>query len=227
MTRKINFLILCLLASLSVCGQENKREWYLNASINAYVPGGNSDKSIFPVLGYNRNTSPKLLLGGVGTGASLWSPVSRDLSLKVYTNISKHTYWDEPLMIKDAGGASNGIYNGWSSDYVLGVGATIHYNLAGRLSVGAGAGTHVLIASLSGLPEIYGYGVEIEKSIVLNHYYKRILPVVPLEVSYKLRNALINLRYDLSPLNRLKGQLGKSKSERYGILALEVGFRLR
>ena len=85
----------------------------------------------------------------------------------------------------------------------------------------------MLIASLSGLPEIYGYGVEIEKSIVLNHYYKRILPVVPLEVSYKLRNALINLRYDLSPLNRLKGQLGKSKSERYGILALEVGFRLR
>jgi len=227
MMSRISLLIALLLVCLTASAQESTTEWFLNANVNAYIPGGKSAKSVFPVLGYNRNTSPKLLLGGVGAGAFLWRPVSEDLHLKVYGTISKLSYWDDPVIITNGVGAYSGTLQNWSSDYVLGIGGIIHYNLANRLLVGAGLGTQTFLISLSRMPEMYGYGNPAEPSIAINRYYKRILPVVPFEIAYKMEKMLINLRYDLGLLNCLKGELGKNKSEKFGVITLEVGFKLK
>lgn len=211
---------------ISTYAQKKAAEWFVNGSVNCYIPGKSSGKSVFPILGYNKNTSPKLLLGGLGVGVSLWAPAAKDLYIKSYANLTKMTYWDDQVQIRDAVGLYMGNYQAWSSDYALNLGGLIHYSMIDRLSLGAGIGLQGMIASLSRMPEMYGYGLEVEPSFVVNRYYKRILPVVPLELSYKLDKMVVNLRYDIGLLNKFKGDLGKSKSEKFGVLALEVGFKL-
>ncbi len=55
---------------------------------------------------------------------------------------------------------------------------TIIWSTALRL--GAGVGAQVLLASFSRTPDIYGYGGTNGKTFITNHYYKTVLPVVPL-----------------------------------------------
>lgn len=227
MMQSFYLTILFTLASLPVFAQQNNWEWFLNANINAYLPGRNSAKSVFPVLGYNRNTSPKIMLGGVGTGFFIWKPVAKDVHLKTYANLSKLTYWDDPVVITTGSGMYNGTLNNWSSDYVLGIGGIVHYDFAPHLSIGAGLGTQFLLISLSRMPEMNGYGLAVEPSIVINHYYKTLLPIIPLEIAYKLKRMMISLRYDTGILNKLRGDLGKNKSEKFGVLGLDVAVKLR
>ena len=226
MIRNFYLSIIFLLASLPVFAQQNAQEWFVNANINTYLPGKNSAKSVFPVLGYNRNTSPKIMLGGVGTGIFTWKLVAKDIHLKTYANLSKLTYWDDPIEITTATGMYNGTLHHWSSDYVLGIGGILHYDIAPHLSIGAGLGAQVLLISVSRMPEMNGYGQAVEPSIVINHYYKTVLPVVPLEIAYKLKSMMIGIRYDTGMLNKLKGDLGKNKSEKFGVLGLDVAFRV-
>jgi hypothetical protein len=227
MTLQTNLTVAFILAALCVFGQGKTAEIHVNANVNLYLPRAGATKSLYPVLGYNRNTKPKILLGGVGIGASLWTALANDLNLKLHTNISKLTYWDEPVTIRNAVGLYNGSYQAGSSDYIFATGGTLHYTLANRFSIGAGLGTQILLVSLSRMPEMYGYGLPVEPSIVVNRYYKTVLPVLPLEISYKLKNLMFNIRYDLGLLNRLKGDLGKSKSDKFDLLIFELAFALK
>ncbi|MCE7044320.1 hypothetical protein [Dyadobacter sp. CY312] len=226
MTRQITLLIIFTLSFFNLTAQEKPMEWYVNASVNCYIPTAGSAKSVFPVLGYNKDTSPKLLIGGVGTSVSVIIPIGKGLHLKPYANLQKLTYWDDPIDIRDGAGAYMGNFQSWSSDYTVGLGTLIHYDLVNRLSLGAGLGLQAMVVSISRMPDTYGYGVPVESSFVVNRYYKRLVPMVPLEISYKLDRMSLNLRYDVGLLNKLKGNLGKSKSEKFGVLALEVGFKI-
>ena len=86
--------------------QSRKTEWYVTANGNFYMPVGNRSKGMYPILGYDKNSSPKILLGGVGTGAALLKPLNKDFSFKAQANLSKHTYWDELLMMRDYVGSN-------------------------------------------------------------------------------------------------------------------------
>lgn len=215
-----------LLLALHGNARQASNEWFLNANINVYIPGGDSRKSIYPVLGYNRKTTPKVLLGGVGTGAFLLRPISSDFHLKAHGYLSKISYWDEPVELKGVKGEDVAVFQAGGSDYLAGINGLVHYHLADRLSLGAGVGMQVLLASFARTPDIYGYGEPTGKSFIANHYYKRILPVVPVELSYRFPRTVINLRYDIGPFNRIRGDLAKAKNERYDVLSLEVGFKL-
>lgn len=227
MTRRIMIWASALLFALQANAQETPNEWFLNANINIQIPGGNSQKSVYPVLAYNRDTDPKFLLGGVGAGAFLLKPLSSDLHLKAHGYLSKISYWDDPVELKSPVGDNIGVYQAGGSDYVAGINGLVHYHLANRLSLGTGLGAQVLLVSFSRTPAIYGYGEPTDKSFITNHHYKTIRPVIPVELSYRLPKVVLNLRYDIGPFNRIKGDLGKVSKERADVLSLEVGFKLK
>ena len=226
MTTRVILWAAALFFALDANAQQVSNEWFLNANINLHIPGGRSQKSVYPVLGYNKNSDPKFLLGGVGVGGFLLRPVSHDFHLKAHGYLSKISYWDDPIELKSVLGENVGVYQAGGSDYVAGINGLIHYHLADRLSLGAGLGAQVLLASFSRTPGIYGYGEPTEKSSITNHHYKTVLPVVPIELAYRFPKMVINLRYDIGPFNRIRGDLGKAKTERYDVLSLEVGFKL-
>ncbi|GGM94204.1 hypothetical protein GCM10010967_29260 [Dyadobacter beijingensis] len=227
MTCRIIIWASALLLALHVNAQEASTEWFLDANANLHIPGGGSKKSVYPVLAYNKNTDPKFLLGGIGFGAFMLRPLSADFHLKAHGYLSKVSYWDDPVELKSAVGEDVGIFQAGGSDYLAGLNGLIHYHLADHLSLGAGAGLQVLLASFSRTPAIYGYGLPTEKSFISNHHYKTFLPVIPVELSYRFPRTVINLRYDIGVLNRIKGDLGKAKNERFDVLSLEVGFKLK
>lgn len=227
MTSRIIIWASALLFALQAQAQEASRAWFLNANVNIHIPGGDSKKSVYPVLGFNKDSDSKILLGGVGFGGFVLQPLSRDFHLKAHGYISKISYWDDAVEMRGVVAEYTGIYQSGGSDYVAGLNALLHYHLAGRLSVGAGLGGQVLLASLSRTPALYGYGEPTGKSVIVNHYYKPVVPVVPVELSYRFPRLVINLRYDIGPFNRVRGDLAKVKDEKSNVLSLEVGFRLK
>lgn len=225
--RPLLFFCLIFLTNSALC-QDKSPEWYLTASTNGYLPRSGSSKSTFPVIGYNRDVSPKFLVGGFGIGATVRKPLTSELHIQGKVNFSRQVYWEEPMPMQDLIGATITFGQMASPDYVLNIGATAHYHLSPKLYVGTGLGTQVMLLSLSRTPEVILYGYEPTKSkLIINNYYKRFTPVLPLEISYLLKNTLINLRYDLGLTGRLKGELGKSTKERFSLLTLEVGFKLK
>lgn len=227
MIRKLLFVALLIFTLGEVKAQRAGIDWYINASVNCYIPTGDSEKSVFPVLGYNKDTSPKLLTGGVGVGVAAWTPVANNFYLKPYLNLSKLTYWDDPVALRDPVGNSMGYYQAWSSDYTVNPGIVAHYELASQFTVGAGIAAHVMAVSLIRLPDAEGYyGTVTKGGLSAAKHYKRVNPVMPLELTYRLNKLMLNLRYEVGLLNKLKGDLGMSTSEKFDVLALEIGFKL-
>jgi hypothetical protein len=227
MIRKLILVTFLIFIFGNIKAQDAGIDWYINTSINCYIPTGDSEKSVFPVIGFNKNTSPKVLLGGIGFGIAAWVPVSNHIYLKPYLNLSKLTYWDDPMPIRDPVSNAMGHYQSWSSDYTVNPGIVVHYELGNQFSVGTGIAAHVMAVSLIRLPDAEAYyGTVKPGGLSMAKNYKRINPVVPLEASYRLNQLMLNLRYEMGLLNKLRGDLGKSTSEKFGVFALEVGFKL-
>lgn len=218
-----------LLALLTLCapafGQQTGIQWFITPNVNLYLPMGNPYKGTYPVLWYDKNTSPKVLIGGFGVGVSALKPSGEKVTLKGQANLSKHTYWDEPIVITDQNGGPITDYVAGSSDYTLGITATAHYQFTDRFSVGTGLGSQVLLVSVVRLPPNYFTGPD-EEQTGTSRYYKRVLPMLPVEVSLKLEKVLFNVRYEHGLLNRIKGELAQYKTDRFGLLTFEFGFRL-
>jgi hypothetical protein len=53
------------------------------------------------------------------------------------------------------------------------------------------------------------------------------MPILPIEMSLKINKVLLNLRYEYSLLNKIKGDLADYKTERYGIVSLEIGYKIK
>lgn len=217
-----------VLTFLAFCGpafgQQTGIQWFLAPSLNLYLPVNTPGKGVYPVLWFDSQTSPKVLIGGIGVGVSALKPYGGKLTLKGQANVSKHTYWDEPFVITDENGGPIRDFQSASSDYTLGIAATAHYQFTGGFSAGTGLGSRVLLVSLTRLPPDYFAGTE-DRQLAANRYYKRLVPVVPVELSLKSERMLFNLRYEHGLLNRLKRELSEYKTDRFGLLTFEVGFR--
>jgi hypothetical protein len=198
-------------------------EYYLTVNGNLYLPFKNPQKGIYPILGYDKGTDAKVLIGGWGAGIAACQPIKRKLNLKGEVNLSKHTYWDEPVTFSNESGSALGPFVAGSSDYAIGITATAQYFFTNKLAIGTGVGSQLLLVSLSRLPKIY----DSEKLIAVNRYYKPIMPTWPVELSYKLQKKLFNVRYEHGLVNRLKGDLKRVKNDRYGLLSFEVGFKIK
>jgi hypothetical protein len=82
-----------------------------------------------------------------------------------------------------------------------------------------------LLVSLTRLPPNYFTGPD-EEQVAAIRYYKRMVPMLPVELSLKREKVLFNVRYEHGLLNRLKRPLADYQTDRFGLLTFEVGFRL-
>ncbi len=222
---RYGLVLILLTVAVPAFGQQKSIQWFISPNVNLYLPVGTPHKGTYPVLWYDKETSPKVLIGGFGVGASALKPYGEKLTLKGQANLSKHTYWDEPLELTDDNGSPIRRYGSASSDYSLGLTATGHYQFSERFSAGTGLGGQVLLVALTRLPPNYITGPDEGQTATLR-YYKRVLPVVPVELSLKLRKLLFNVRYEHGLLNRLKRPLAEYQTDRFGLLTFEVGFGL-
>jgi hypothetical protein len=207
--------------SLQLMGQDNNIEYFITISVNHYIPGNKSEKGMYPILWYDKSTIPKFMVGGFGAGVTAVKPYRERISLVGQFNISRHTYWDEPIDLRDANNQPLGELSSVTSDYAFHLLATVHYSLSEKFSAGAGLGAQVQFLSSSRMT------VFNEKFVVKNNHYKTIMPVLPLELSYRWPNTIVNLRYEYGLLDRYKKDLAAYKTDRYGILTFEVGFRIK
>ncbi|MCE7061600.1 hypothetical protein [Dyadobacter sp. CY343] len=217
---------LFLTSGFDSLSQTKSTTWYATANGNFYMPVGNRSKGIYPIVGYDKKTSPKILLGGVGFGAAMLKPLSKDFSFKAQTNFSKHTYWEEELMMRDYVASSIGYFQSGSSDYGLGLAAMIHYFPVESFSIGAGISAQATVISFSRTPGMY-LGAEIDPGFVVNRYYKAVVPMVPVELSYKVNRLLFNVRYEAGFTNRIKGELARYKTDKFSLLTFELGFLIK
>lgn len=223
--RHYAFVLALLTFAAPAFGQQTGIQWFIAPNVNLYLPIGTPYKGVYPVLWYDKETTPKVLIGGFGVGVSALKPYGEKLTLKGQANLSKHTYWDEPLMLTDENGSPVRDYLAASSDYTLGMTVTGHYQFTGGFSAGTGLGGQVLLVSLVRLPPNYITGPD-EEQVATSRYYKRLVPMLPVELSLKLEKILFNVRYEHGLLNRLKKPLADYQTDRFGLLTFEVGFRL-
>ena len=216
------FVCSLLLLTIQAVGQTADYEYFVTVNGNLYLPVNTPEKGVYPILGYDKETDSKVLIGGMGLGFSAFKQIKNKFSLKGQANLSKHTYWDTPTWLVDDMGNPLNLFASGSSDYAIGLTASINYNLTRRLSVGTGLGGQILLISLSRLPQVY----DSKKLIAVNNYYKRFMPVLPVELSYKSDKKIFNIRYEYGLLNRLKGDLKSFKDDKFGMLFFEIGFRI-
>jgi hypothetical protein len=190
--------------------------------VNEYIPGKKSEKGMYPILWYDKSTIPKFMVGGFGAGVTAVKPYRERIGLVGQFNISRHTYWDEPIDLRDANNQPLGELSSVTSDYAFHLLATARYSLSEQFSAGAGLGVQVQFLSSSRMTTLAD-----QKIVVRNNHHKTIMPVLPLELSYRWPNTIVNLRYEYGLLNRYKKDLAAYKTDRYGILTFEVGFRIK
>ncbi|CAN5412597.1 hypothetical protein BH23BAC1_BH23BAC1_34050 [soil metagenome] len=221
---KIFGYIICFafINSVQTLAQSLDKEYFFSINGNLYIPINDKDKGVYPIVGFDKDADSKMLIGGIGVGISALNPVHHKINLKWQVNLSKHTYWDKPAYFYDAYGNAMGEFLGGSTDYSFGLTVLAHFRLKNKFSLGTGVGGQFLLISLSRVPTI----LDSQKSIVKNHHYRPILPTLPVEVSYKLKNKLFNIRYEHGLLNRVKGELGEIKNVRNGIIYFEIGFKI-
>jgi len=220
--RNYYILLLLLFISFKSFSQTSATEYFITVNGNLYIPIKNPAKGIYPILWYDKETNPKLLIGGLGVGLSAFRPLENKVSLKGGVNISKHTYWDEPIQLVDAGGNNMQLFVAGSSDLAVGITATAHYFLTEKISFGTGLGGQILLATLSRLAEFN----DSRSSIGVHHYYKRLMPTLPFEVSFKAKKTLFNIRYEYGLLNRYKKDIAAYKKDKFSLLSFEVGLKL-
>lgn len=223
--------VFSVLFSLFLCTSyllhaQEEFEYFISLNGNLYV-SRNSEKGMYPILGYDKEVKPKLLIGGFGLGIAAFKKVMPKLTLKAQANLSRSVYWESfvytngPLQsdIIGVGSAS-------STDYTLGITATPHYQLNKMFSVGTGIGVQALLISALYTRDNFP-NVDHERFVGYNRFYKTFMPVVPIEFSLKINKVLVNVRYEHGLLNRLKKDIAEYKNDRYGLLFFEVGYRIR
>jgi hypothetical protein len=204
--------LLIILVSQTGFSQNEKASWYANLSVNRYT-ASNLIKD-----GANRF--------GIGLGASVVKPVKENLFLKHQGNVSFNTYSDHIITFTDPNGIPIVDSAPSTIDFVVGLSSTINYSLAKDFSIGTGLGFRTLLSSKSTYTPIYSNGTSTQLETV-NSYYKPIMPVVPIEMSLKINKVLLNLRYEYSILNKIRGDLSDYVTQRYGIVSVEVGYKIR
>ena len=225
MKKILQFSLLFFGISYSVFAQKNKMDWFITANANLYLPVNNPQKTPYPIFWYDGNETPKIKIGGFGIGVGVFKELREKVSLKGQANFSKHAYYSDPLEFRDFNGISLFSIFPRTADYTMGLTATLHYFLSPRFSVGTGLGGQFLFYSITTLPKKqYFYDKELK---IYNHQYKPFLPTLPVELSLKFEKTFFCIRYEYGLLNRIKGDLSKYETDKYGLLTFEMGFRFK
>jgi hypothetical protein len=219
------FTIMAWVISIPTFPQESGFEYFVVLNANLYLPGSPGNKGVYPILWYDQTTKPKVLIGGFGAGFSVFRSLTENLGLKAQANLSRHTYWDEPIELRGDQNEPLGEFTFGSSDYAIGLTSTLHYYFSKKLSIGTGLGAQLFTLTLSRTPKFEGFELT-RGDITMNHYYKTFLPVLPVELSLKAKRLLFNIRYEHGLSNRYKHDLARYNKDTFSLLYFELGFRI-
>jgi|GEM_PF-4745704 len=208
--KKFFYILICIIESQTTFAQSEKPSWYANINMNTYLPSQSVQGTTFGIGDI-----------GLGLGASRIQLIKSNLSLKQQVNISFNSYTDHVGSFTNPNGLSLGNILPSTLDFVFDLSTTVNYSLSNNFSVGTGLGFRTLLHSAS------KYDTSPFKVETVNAHYKRIMPVLPIEVSLKINKVLLNLRYEYSILNKIRGDLSDYVKERYGIVSLEVGYKIK
>ena len=211
----IALIFFCTLKSFS---QNTKSELFITANLNMYFPTSPLQQ-VQPIIQFSNPFS----IGGFGIGATLLNSLNKTLTLKSHANVSFNKFKDTPILLTDPSGQSLGNITGITRNLNLGIISTINYSLTNRFSMGAGLGLKILLDSRTN----YNFINQSTLGTSINGYYKPITPVFPIEATLKLKKMMFNLRYEYSILNTLRGDLSNYKSEKYSLISLEIGYKIK
>mgnify|MGYP005814018883 CR=1 FL=1 len=211
-------LSVVLLLSFPSTAQDATTELHVTASANLFVPLGSSGKYMYPVLWYNSDTDPKFQVGGWGIGVTATKPFTEKWLLKSQFNISRHAYWDESYFFTEDG-TVGAYYTYRTVEYTVGIQATANYALSEKLLVGSGVVFRALVSSKTNITEL-------DKRIA-NKMYKPVVPLLPVELTYKSNKMMYSMRYEYGLGNRYKGDLAKVQKDRYSLLVFEVSLLIK
>lgn len=198
--------------------QEKQTEWYITANANLYYPIQTPSKGVYPILWYDRETDPNILIGGFGIGGAVYHPLTEKILLKGQLNLSKHSYWNETVSIVDESGGLYYSYQPSTADYMAGISATANYFFIPKLGIGTGLGAQYLLASLTRQPKEFG-------DLSRNRFYVPLVVTLPIEATLKLSKTLFLVRYEHSLTNRLHAE--SNFKDRFGLVYFEVGFKIK
>ena len=222
MTAKFGLpLLIFFLFSYSLQAQEAV-EYFVSGNANLYLPF-NSEKGMFPILGYDKETKPKVLIGGFGVGFAALKNIKKRTSLKGQINISRSVYWESFIFTNNVA-AVTGQTDATSTDYTLGLLGTFHFHLSPAFSMGTGIGTQVMMVSYLNLRED---ALEVSEYIGRNRFYKPVMPTLPIELTWRFKKMFANLRYEHALLDRFKNDLAEDKTDKYGLLFFELGIKVK
>jgi hypothetical protein len=203
-------IILCIGSLEMVIAQTEKPTLYINLNANTYLSSKPVKEATFGIGDI-----------GLGLGVSRIQPIKSKLFLKYRGNISFNSYTDQVAPFKDPTGQSLGNILPSTLDFTLNLSTTINYSLSDNFAVGTGIGFRTLLHSAS------EYSTNQFKIETVNAHYKRVMPVLPIEMSLKISKVLLNLRYEYSILNKIRGDLSDYVTERFGIVSFEIGYKIR
>ncbi|MFN8348526.1 MAG: hypothetical protein U0X91_26220 [Spirosomataceae bacterium] len=208
-----------------IIGQNSANEWFIAPNWNLYLPIKNPSKGTYPIIGYDKESRPKLLIGGYGISASVLKMTEKKISWRGQGNFSRYVYWDEPFVVTNVFGVPIAAITTGTVDYFMGFTGAVNYKLSKKIIIGSGLGGQVLFYSLSKLPQ-FENNARLKDLIAVNHSYRIFQPIIPVELSLKHKKFLFNLRYEYALLNRFRGDLANYKSDKYSLLNFEIGLKL-
>ncbi len=211
--------IFCLMVVSATHGQ-NELQMFVTANVNYYLPI-NSDKQVYPILAFDSDAEPNVLVGGMGLGFAMMKNLNDNFLWSAQANVSRRAYWSEPMRLTDDDGVPFGSFPMKGVDIVLGLSGTAHYRIGDKLSAGTGVGLDVLLYSYMRLPEAF-----VEPATLQNGFYRPIVPTIPIELVYRSNKMLFSLGYQLAVISRSKNPLSESYKDLYSTLTFEVGYRI-
>jgi hypothetical protein len=216
--------LLLIFSFAIVLGTSYAQEYAITMSTNVYVPMA-SGKRMYPPFWVKGDYEPKVLLGGFAIGASRTSTLSANVSLRYNASLIRMLYWEEFLNFRDELNIPLGKFPASSIDYMLALGGTAQYKVSQYFYVGGGLGAHAMITSTLYLRKDLGQTVS--GRLGKNKAYKPVMPVIPVEISWKFPQWALNFRYEQSVLKRYKSSIAEYKKDRYGLMIFEVAVKLQ
>jgi hypothetical protein len=215
-------VIVFILRVTVVSAQE---EIFVTANVNSYFPSIGHGAPVL-LLG-TQTRKPKIFFGGFGIGASMIKKLAERLTLKAAGNLSRHTYQNAPIEMRDNNNVPLGEYTSHSNDYLFSIQGLGRFSFTDKINFGAGLGFDLMLVSKIRNPVGDFSGIDSKDISIRERNYKPVMPVVPVELSIKNTHAFYTLRYEQALLNKFRGDLAKTAKTSYGTVLFEVGIRIK
>lgn len=201
-------------------------EYRVTIGNNLRLPGNASQGTMAIVSRDKDRLYRKFLVGGFTAGISAFSSPADKLDLKWTANVSRQILYGEAVRFNKGPGPQDalGFTNTVMAEYFMGFNGVAHYRVGEKFSVGAGVGFEMLLASHTSFP--YAASTDDKPVSYRNREFKPLMPVVPIELSWKEERFLYNIRYDVGLANRYRTAMEHYGPNMFHTVSLEIGMKI-